>query len=706
MFSEMDVRKTYRILRHGSGSTEIRLIDPHKRNPPRSVFVTNEEEFVKACREANGKSNVYVGINQRRGDTTKAENVRSVNIVAIDLDAVREKGEAATEEELNKVIEHANKINENIKERFGEPGELLMSGNGIQIWIPMDIAVTNENRKEITAKLAIFQEEIRVKYETDSVEIDSVGDLPRILKVGGTLSVKGRATESRPHRLAKWITPVENIQTNTGLLNYLETLEMPEATEVKPILGAPRQELEWIKEHDAKFKELYERTPPKGQRSENEFGVVCKLIFYNLDYPTIDSAMQAAPAGDKWRNSHPAYKINTFNNAMARQTERYTPKEVPTLEKIYGKFQEWMCLRDTYRIDLCLATRLLASEHGEPIWIFIIAPSGDGKTEFLRAFRDEPFTQEIEKITPNTLVSGMDDAPDLAPELNKKLVLIWDMAQILTMNPDDKRQIWGQLRDLYDGKAGKDTGSGTRKHYGDIYCCLLAGSTSVIDQQILIHQDLGTRELLWREEEARDDSKHRELMEKVWDNAGKEQQMRRELNKVVKDFIHTRKLKEKEVVINEEAKMKMMKLSEYTRIMRCTCSVDQHTGQLTNRVEPEMPTRILKQYKRIYQGLKCLDANYSDERAFVILERLAVSTVNPIRSKIYEILKAKETLSSYKTFTTNEVAEKLKIGWKTAFTELNILWALELINLVSDYDPEKPWKGMTYEWTLVKEIGI
>ena len=704
MINEMDVRKTYRILRHGGGCTEVRFIDPHKLNPPRSKFPTNEEEFVKACAEGNGQWNVYVGINQRRGETTKAENVRTVNIIAIDLDAVREKGEAATDDELQKVIEYAKKINTELQEKFGTPGELLMSGNGVQIWLPVEITVNNENRKEVAQKLAVFQEQVRIKYENELVEIDSIGDLPRILKVGGTLSIKGSDTKERPRRIAKWLTAAENIQTNTGLQNYIETLEMPKPKAIIPVQGSPRQELDWILEHDKKFKEMFYTSPSPGQRSENEFGVVCKLIFYNQDFGSIDSIMQGAPCGEKWRISHRAYKITTFNNAESRQTERFKPREGTKLNDVYEKFQKWMCLRDTYRIDIVLATRLLASERGEPVWIFMIAPSGDGKTEFLRSFRDPPFTREIEKITPNTLVSGMEDVEDLAPQLDEKLVVIWDMAQLLTMNVDDKRAVWSQLRDLYDGKAGKDTGSGKHAKYDNIYCCLLGASTSSIDQQILIHQDLGTRELLWREEDAQNQEKHQELMEKVWDNAGKEAEMRRELNGVVKNFIHSKKLKD--VEINGDVKKQIMLLAEYTRTMRCSCSIDHFSGQLTTIIEPEMPTRILKQYKRIYKGLKSLDDGYDDARAMAILKRIAMSTVNPIRAKIYEILKEKEDLKNYTRFNTNQIAERMKIGWKTAFAELNILWALDLVELKSTYDPEKAWKGMFYEWKLKKEIGI
>ncbi|MCK4445344.1 MAG: hypothetical protein KAW09_12420 [Thermoplasmata archaeon] len=51
-FREEDVRLTYRFLGHENES-EIRLIDPSGKKPPKSIFVHSEDEFVKTCQEWN-----------------------------------------------------------------------------------------------------------------------------------------------------------------------------------------------------------------------------------------------------------------------------------------------------------------------------------------------------------------------------------------------------------------------------------------------------------------------------------------------------------------------------------------------------------------------------------------------------------------------------------------------------------------------------
>lgn len=165
------------------------------------------------------------------------------------------------------------------------------------------------------------------------------------------------------------------------------------------------------------------------------------------------------------------------------------------LEEVHDKFEEWMQLRDTKRLDVMLATALSnqASEL-EPLWLIIIGPSGDGKTEQVRALRDplehefpeDADTKRISEITQNTLVSGqMGEHTDLAPKLEGKLILIYDFATILNLPSEPKRKVWAQLRELYDGHIGKQAGSGKDVDYDiDPPPSLIACSTPDIDNQL------------------------------------------------------------------------------------------------------------------------------------------------------------------------------------------------------------------------------
>lgn len=362
------------------------------------------------------------------------------------------------------------------------------------------------------------------------------------------------------------------------------------------------------------------------------------------------------------------------------------------LQEVYDAFDRWMHIQDKKIIDLTLALALSRKLEGTTIWIILIGPSGDGKSEIVMAFHDNENSVLLHELTPNTLVSGYSEGEkrfDLAPELDKKLVIIPDMAQILHLHPNDKAKVWAQLRELYDGRAGRRTGSSRNKSYEGLRVTILACSTPAIDNQILVFTHLGTRELLYRTDLDRKIDNDA-LIGKVLENEKGEKIMREELRDAVKSFLAGRKVFDKHP-ISEEVMAKIKAMVHYLRYMRATADTDSYTGELINIAYPEQPTRSLKQLVRLFRCLKSLDPSYSDGRALEVLEHVVKSSVLPIREGIMMLLKdAKDRMS------TSKIAEELRLGKKTAFRELNILWNIKLVERETDeFDP----KG-TYYWKI------
>ncbi|MBI2970786.1 MAG: hypothetical protein HYY37_00010 [Candidatus Aenigmarchaeota archaeon] len=344
-----------------------------------------------------------------------------------------------------------------------------------------------------------------------------------------------------------------------------------------------------------------------------------------------------------------------------------------SLGNVHQTFKKWFHLQDTNRVDIVLAVALSHKLEGTPLWLIIVSNSGDMKTEQIVALDDDGKTTKlIHKFTDKTLVNGFrnkEKHPDLAPKLNGKIALIPDMAEILQLHPNIKAQVWGQLRDLYDGFAGVQTGMGTDIEYKGLRVTLIGASTPAIDDQILIHQSLGTRELIYRPKEVVDIEK---LMAKAWMNEEMEQQMRSEIKSVCHDFLNSVEIKDVEIpkYIEKAIKTHTMWLCD----MRATASIDSITGELRGDVHSERPTRVLKQLKRLYICLKNLDNKYDDDKALEIIKETVEGSADQIRLKVLKLLQAQGLL------TTSEVADKLRIGKKAAKTELCILWNLKHVN--------------------------
>ena len=94
------------------------------------------------------------------------------------------------------------------------------------------------------------------------------------------------------------------------------------------------------------------------------------------------------------------------------------------LAKVKNIFNRWLYLEDNNFIDVGLATVVAHGFGGDPLWLFLIAASGSGKTEFIRSLGTDRI-HHLSAITPNTFVSGLNQPkkkhPSLLPELDGKV---------------------------------------------------------------------------------------------------------------------------------------------------------------------------------------------------------------------------------------------------------------------------------------------
>lgn len=361
-----------------------------------------------------------------------------------------------------------------------------------------------------------------------------------------------------------------------------------------------------------------------------------------------------------------------------------------SLVDLHDRYKELMYIEDTDRIDIVLAAAISNKLDGIPIWLIIVGPSGDMKSMQLNAIRtDDTFI--LHNLTSKTLVNGYRDKfkfPDLAPLLDKKIIIIPDMAQLLKLPPNEKGELWGQLRDLYDGYAGKASGQGTNAKYKDLKVTLIGASTPAIDGQILVHQDLGTRELIYRVEGNVDKQK---VMKKCFENEEMEEYIKKELEIVTTTFIRQAKIERK--YISEETYDKIKEIATYITYMRATAEVDQ-SDELRNIVYPEEPTRIAKQLKKLFVCLTALSEDYPEEKALKILWKVGRSSAFPLRIKVFEFLLNGEE------YSTSQVAEFLHIGKSTAKRELNILWNMSLVKCRKE---PTNYPHLTYDYWKLSE---
>lgn len=676
--NQSEVITYWKLLRHQK-QTELRAINTEKKLI-RSYHFSTEEELIKLCKEYEGEFNLYLGVNERKENGTTANDVISVGIIPIDVDCVNK---PATDEDIGLANCVAGQIVSDAVKRGYKKPVCIFSGNGYQLLfcIPK-LIITEQNLKEIEDKIQEFQKRLIDKYSNEKVRLDNVGDLPRIMRIAGTFNLKSKTTSN-----FLWT----DYEEDQKLIDDILLLKLSKEV----IIGGLSEELkEKIKGDETIQKLMNGELTGKPSRSEAELSLVCRLVSIGLNKEQIFRIMASCKLG-KWQEANIKYRELTYRKSIEFITkEKFVNLKNPSLNDLYTVYKKWLYLEDTKRIDVVLATYLSKHLDGTPLWLIVVGNSGDGKTEQLMALSScEDFHIE-HSITARTLVSGNPKVNDLAPELDKKVVAIPDMAQILQLPPQDKGELWGQLRDLYDGFAGKSSGLGKRAKYSGLRITLIACSTPKIDGQILVHQDLGTRELIYRTE---DTENKRNMMDFALSNEEHEKEMKKELCEITHEF-----LKDKTVIRREltEKETRMIKsIAMFISIVRATAEIDTMTNELRNIVYPEQPTRVVKQLKRLFLCLTSLEKDYPSDRAFEILWHLAKSCAFPIRINIFEhFTRDFINTSLAREFTTSKIANSLRIGKKTAQRELNILWNMEILEKQETEEGNR-WQPTEY-WKL------
>lgn len=350
-----DIHATYKLLAH-QAPLELRALKVHADGRTACIqncLIHSSEQLVKICKKYDGIANLYVGLRERReefvpgrGSSAKKQDIIAVTALVVDIDPIRPRGlekQATTEAELNAAIAEARYQRDLIARRGFVPPLLAMSGNGCQLWffIPRyelpdsgwyPIRKNPKTGEEVLthtfeSRLKAFEEEVRQsisKEGAEKVKIDSIYDLPRIIKVIGTLSVKGDSIKypNRPHRVSRWLDkPIR--KEDPKLLAYL--LELPvqaETLNFKENRKLPKIFLNSLAS-DSKFRKLWENPPPHGDTSARDWAIGLACLEHGIHEPQmLFDILSQKPHGKFQRDGYVPYLHMTVSNLLATLSQR------------------------------------------------------------------------------------------------------------------------------------------------------------------------------------------------------------------------------------------------------------------------------------------------------------------------------------------------------------------------------------------------
>ena len=209
-YSRKDILDTFNIL-NLEKYYEIRTLDLNKANPKsKCESKDNIEELLRFIRLYNGERYIFIGINERKTNkfNPSKKDIDAIKTIIIDIDAEKEEGfeeYTATEEEYKQTLQKGHKIIEYLKTKFEDINpSIAKSGSGTHIYIPIEtILINEENFESIHAKNMLFQTNLREVFK--DIKMDNMGDLPRAIRLIGTLNKKTKENNERKPQLSYWV---------------------------------------------------------------------------------------------------------------------------------------------------------------------------------------------------------------------------------------------------------------------------------------------------------------------------------------------------------------------------------------------------------------------------------------------------------------------------------------------------------------------
>jgi len=389
-------------------------------------------------------------------------------------------------------------------------------------------------------------------------------------------------------------------------------------------------------------------------------------------------------------------------------------QERVTLQQVQDVFNSFLLLEDKDYIRLVLAAVLGNQMLGRrPIWLMLVAPPSSGKTTVLNALQGLEVLNkvgektcplhDISDLTENSFASGMvrhDRETSLLHKIPYGGMMVFkDFTSILSKRGESKTVIMGQLREIYDGRYVKRTGTGEDINWkGKIGA--IAGVTEAIYQHLESMSVMGDRFMLYQiPQPNRRDMLRFKLSQELL-GVTEETQM-----PLAQELVHAYmqqafdEMTPTPIMLPDEIQEEIISVADFCTIVRSGIIINDYTNKIQFVPQPEMPARMFEQMIALGSTLafmrKMEDPNLDDNKAlfpadFKLMYKIAFDSI-PVTRRI-----ALHFLSRYSNgVTAAALATKINYPTEVVRTWLEQLNALGVVKRLV--------KGMGANWWLLED---
>lgn len=362
--------------------------------------------------------------------------------------------------------------------------------------------------------------------------------------------------------------------------------------------------------------------------------------------------------------------------------------KVISYEQVYEKYNKWLILPDNDIIDAVYGTIFANRLKSDPLWLFLVAKSGFAKTVFLMALNGVHDIHPVSFLTPSALVSGVNTKDNtehsLIYRINNKTLVIKDFTTFLGMDPMTFKNIFTIFRDAYDGNIIRATGYGEKNLKSKFG--ILTGVTPAIYDYVEENTAYGERFLMFRCFENLGFSQEYDIIGAAIDNAGKENNMRKELQETSANILSKKIVTIPELTseIREKVIYGAMWLSAFRGVPKRSKFGN---NDIQSSAQTEIGTRPAKQIKALLKGIAIFkDKKEVTKSEFDIVNKIILSSANLKYKSIFDYI-IKKGLDN--VFHKKELINHLRLGTRTGEKVIEDMVLLNILKKDSSINNNK-----------------
>jgi len=293
-------------------------------------------------------------------------------------------------------------------------------------------------------------------------------------------------------------------------------------------------------------------------------------------------------------------------------------------------YNKWLSLQNNDAIKVLFGTCFANRLDGDPVWMFLVGVPGSAKSELLMSLSGSDEVISKSTLTAASLLSGWGLTAgsvdhSLIPKLDGKILVVKDFTAVLNAASQERDQIFGLLRDAFDGKIEKSFGTGSRSYVSKFG--IIAGTTPIINSVAAMQQTMGERFLKFAMDEGDPEVKIRAAIA----NIDQETQMRSEMQLAAAGVMANNPAKP---AITEKFINKVVALARYCALLRGTVDRERYSNLVTHRPSAEIGTRVAKQLTKLAMGISMVTGSTEiTDEDYRIVKDIAICSC-PDRSEV------------------------------------------------------------------------